>query len=189
MGLIEIIAVIFSLICVIFTVKENILAWPIGIIGIAAYAFIFFDTKLFADFGLQFIFIAQSIYGWWYWKRDASGIKPPITRLSPLYIFIGVVVFTVVWYLIYQVLSSFTTANLPLIDSFAALGSLTANFLLAKKKLDNWVIWIIVDIIYIGLFISKGLYLSSGLYLVFLVLSVFGLIEWIKEYKSYGKKI
>lgn len=186
---VEIIAVIFSLLCVIFTVKGNIWAWPIGIIGIVAYAFVFFNAKLFGDFGLQFIFMAQGLYGWWYWKKDSSGIKPPITRLRLPHILIGLIGFIGFWYVIYYMLSNYTTSNVPLIDSFVSLASLTANLLLAKKKLENWAIWILVDILYVGLFIYKGLYLSSGLYFVFLGLAILGLIEWIKEYNNYGKKI
>lgn len=182
---IEVIAVIFSLLCVILTIKENVWNWPIGLVGVTAYALLFFDVKLYADFGLQFIFFAQGIYGWWYWKKGNSGLEPSITHFK-FQIYHIVCILSVYFSLVF-VLKTYTDSSFPQIDSFVSLGSLLANWMLAKKKIESWIVWIIVDAAYVVLFIYKGLYLSSGLYFVFFMLAINGLINWNKRIKNYEK--
>jgi len=172
MLLIEIIAIIFSLICVILAVNKNVWSWPIGLIGVVAYAFLFFDVELYADFGLQFIFFAQGVYGWWYWKKGNVGKEISITRFNKFDYMFLIVSFIVLYIFVIYIVKLFNDSNIIFIDAFVAVGSLIANLMLARKKLESWILWIIVDIVYIGLFTYKELCASSVLYFIFWICGV-----------------
>lgn len=185
---VELVAVVASLLAVILTVKKNVWCWPIGLIGVTAYGFLFFDIKLYADMALQFIFFGQGLYGWYFWLRGGAHATPaPVER-------IGVHGFLKVWGVILILTSivgfglhAYTDASLPYLDSLLAVTSLVANMLLARKILENWVLWIIADVLYIGMFAYKGIYLTAGLYAVFLFLATTGLVSWLKE-ERLGKE-
>lgn len=178
MTLIEIVAAVFTLVSVWLSVKKNKLLWPTGIIGIGSYFWLFYTVQLYADFGLQFVYLAQSIYGWWYWSGKKERIEPPITRMYPgeqsSYI-AGAVGIT---YLLTMFLVNYTNASLPFFDALCSTISLIANWLLAKKKIENWFLWIFVDVIYVGVFLYKDLYLSAALYGLFFFMAIRGYIEW-----------
>ena len=182
----EIFATFFTLICVWFTVKRNILCWPFGIIGVSAYFFVFYQNKLYADAGLQIIFLIQSIYGWYFWiygkEEDIKNV--PIRKLNLheqmiMYISILILTFIVGWLSI-----TFTDTDVAYLDALVASTSLIANLLLARKIIDNWPLWIFVDVIYVGLFIYKELYLTAGLYVIFFFMATTGLIQWRREWKA-----
>jgi len=179
--------VVFSLLCVWLAVKKHVLNWPAGLIGVSAYFVLFYREKLFADMLLQVVFFVQGIYGWYNWQRNkANAHELEITYLHTsqrVAYLAGIAAVAVLWG---WSLSRYTEASTPWVDALAATISLAANWLMAKRKTDNWILWIVVDAIYIGLFWYKALYLSSAIYLVFLVLATKGLIEWNK--KSVIKK-
>ncbi len=182
MTVIEIIAVVFSLACIVLAVKKHFLNWPVGIIGTAAYMVLFYREKLYADMMLQLVFISQGIYGWYNWTRKQQNTETiEVEHLSVtqrIYTLLFIAGFYTLWFLI---LYNYTDASTPYVDALAATISLTANWLMAKKRTDNWILWILVDIIYIFLFYYKGLYLSSVTYTVFLILSIKGFIDWNKK--------
>jgi nicotinamide mononucleotide transporter len=182
MNYIEIIAAISTLISVWFSVKKNKLLWPTGIIGIGAYLWLFYTVQLYADFGLQFIYLAQSLYGWWYWSGGKEKIEPPITELDDWWLYMFIPINTISWTLfLHYFLVNYTNASLPYFDALCSVISLTANWLLAKKKIESWYLWILVDTIYVGVFIYKELYLSAVLYAVFFFMAINGLQKWRKE--------
>jgi nicotinamide mononucleotide transporter len=182
MSVLEIIAVSFSLLCVWLSVKRNVLNWPMGIIAVSAYMIFFYQVKLFADMVLQAFFIIQGFYGWYTWtasKREEKAIV--VTSFNTIQRALTcacILAVTAVWGFL---LSKYTEASAPYVDAFASTASFTANWLMARRKIENWLLWITADIVYVGLFWYKGLYLSSGIYLVFLGLAVAGLLEWIKS--------
>lgn len=182
---IEFLAVIFTLLCVWLTTKRHIFSWPVGLIGVGLYSIVFWNSKLYSDFGLQIVFLIQGIIGMTNWiKNREDTIHTKIEYLIPLHrifwILMGIIIYLIVSFLMYL----YTDASAPWIDSFVAVFSLIANWLLAKRKIENWYIWIIVDIIYIGLFIYKELYLSSILYFILLILAIRGLNEWKLYYQK-----
>ena len=181
--MIEAIAAIFSLWCVWLAVKNNKWTWPIGIIGVGAYIIVFWLAKLYADFGLQIIFMAQGFYGWWYWIGGRKKIEPPISKMSKWDIFIitPIALGASTWAL-GILLHKYTDAALPYYDALASTTSLVANWLLAKRKLENWYLWIPVNLLYIGIFIYKEMPISAVLYVIFFVLAIKGLNDWRKEY-------
>lgn len=179
--MIEFLAVIFTLLCVWLTTKRHIMSWPIGLFGVAFYMLVFWQAKLYADFGLQFVFFGQGIYGAFHWLQNREDrVHTKISSMTPLqrifWISIGLWAYVTVAF----VLQFYTDAALPWVDSFVAVFSLVANWLLARRKIENWWIWITVNVIYIALFAFKGLYMSSGLYLILLILAIKGLKDWKK---------
>tara|TARA_R110000868_G_scaffold87443_1_gene244576 strand:- start:77 stop:631 length:555 start_codon:yes stop_codon:yes gene_type:complete len=180
--MLEIIAVVASFICVILTINKGVAAWAVGIVGIVAYFFLFHQEKLYAEMVLQVIFLLQSLYGWYNWsksKRENKSVK--VLNITKLEVIMSTIALTVGTGLIYYLLSTFTDASAPMLDSLTAIMSLTANLLLANRKVEAWYMWMVVDIIFVGLFISKGLILSAVLYGVFFLFALKGLIEWRRD--------
>jgi nicotinamide mononucleotide transporter len=183
-SLLEIMGVITGLLCVGLAALNNIWNWPIAIISVGIYIFIFFDSHLYADMGLQVYFMGMNIYGWYYWsQKPASEDKTPVMRITQqevIYSLIAVVVFTI---FLGSVLK-YTPASYPYIDSFCAACSLVAQVFLARKVLENWLIWIFVDIIYVGVYIFKSLDLTAIMYAVYVGLALWGYMDWKKDYRK-----
>ena len=182
--MLEIFAVIFSLICVYLTTQNNIWAWPYGIVGVILYGILFWKIHLFAEVILQIIFFGQSLYGWYNWAHIREKLAAPIKSLSKKqYVIYGIVFLTSVA-ILYFPLSMYTVASIPLLDSITTSISLIANWLLARRYIESWHLWIFVDVLYVGMFAFKGLILTPILYLVFFGMAIYGLINWKKEYKK-----
>jgi nicotinamide mononucleotide transporter len=178
----EIFAFITGAICVWLLVKENIWSWPIGIANNLFYVVVFWWAKLYADMGLQFFYIAISIYGWWNWLHHPSGSqKLRIIRIGlregSALILIGLASTTG----LYQFLHRFTDSTVPLGDGLTTAMSLVAQYMLSRKHIENWYVWIAADIIYIGLYTYKQLYLTSLLYLIFMIMCIMGVVQWRKS--------
>jgi nicotinamide mononucleotide transporter len=177
----EIVGVVFGLLSVYLTVRQQIWCWPTGIVSVIAYALLFYDIKLYADMLLQMFFLITSFQGWYLWRYGGSNRSElPITRLSRsqmVMLGIGLVVCALA---IGYVFDTYTDAHIPFWDAAASSMSVLAQILLMRKKLENWYLWIIVDVLSIGIYIYKEVYLTAGLYLVFLVLAIGGLLAWRK---------
>lgn len=168
----EFIAVIFSLLSVWLTSKENKLCWPIGILGVIGFMVIFYQTKDWGNFFLQFVFLFQSIKGWLNWDEKELKITNWENNDKISITISGTIIFFLLNY------------NLELLDSITTTLSLIGIYLLTKKKLQSWLFWMSADLLYILLFYQNKLYLSSGLYLLFLILGAYGFINWKKQIKN-----
>jgi nicotinamide mononucleotide transporter len=189
MNIIEIVGVAFGLISVYLTVKQSILSWPTGIISVIAFGLLFFDIKLYADMTLQGFYIITGFIGWYMWKFGGEKkTELKVSTLTNTQRFAVAFVLTPLVFVIGWVLRAYTDAALPFIDSFAAALSIVAQLLLMKKYLENWMLWITVDVISIGMYIFKGVYLTAGLYVIYLILATLGLIEWYASRKTYEKE-
>lgn len=179
----EIVAVTTGLLCVYLAAKNNIWNWPFAILSVSIYIFIFYEARLFADMGLQFYLLAMNIYGWYYWsKKHVGDVKQPVIHLKKneaLLTALGVALITV---FLGSVLK-YTPASYPYLDSFCAACSLAAQLLLARKVLENWLIWIFVDVVYVGIYIFKDLHLTAIMYAIYVVLALIGYLDWKKELK------
>jgi nicotinamide mononucleotide transporter len=181
---IEVLAVVATLASVWLSVRRNILTWPTGIIGVSAYFVVFLRERLYADMGLQVLFFVQCSYGWWAWHRSEQRAEPPIRTLSARgRVLVAIGVAAVAW-IAATLLDRHTNASAPYWDATASVLSITANQLLARRLLENWVLWIIADALYVGIFAWKGLYLSAALYALFLGMVIAGLRRWTREYVS-----
>jgi nicotinamide mononucleotide transporter len=175
----ELFAAVIGAISVWLSVRQNILSWPTAIVNVVLYAIVFFEAKLYADMGLQVVYAALSIYGWYEWLYGGAGrTELHVTRTSArLAGILGVIALSGAAVL-GTLLRSTTDAALPYMDSFLSSTSLVAQWMMTRKKLENWLLWIAVDVLYVGMFIFKGLYLTAGLYAVFLALAVRGYMDW-----------
>jgi nicotinamide mononucleotide transporter len=165
--------------------KNNIWNWPIAIVSVGIYIVIFLEAKLYADTGLQVYFLAMNLYGWWFWSRkSANAPKVPVKRISKTEILLsllGIAVFTaLIGFFLYHK----TDAAFPFIDSFCTACSLVAQIFLARKVVENWLIWIFVDIIYVGVYLAKGLHLTAGMYALYIYIALLGYLAWRKEFKQ-----
>ncbi len=184
-SLLETIGVITGILCVYLAAKNNIWSWPIAIVSVGIYIVIFLEAKLYADTGLQVYFLAMNIYGWWFWSRKpADAPKVPVKRISKkeiLLSLLGIGVFTAfIGFFLYHK----TDAAFPFVDSFCTACSLVAQIFLARKVVENWLIWIFVDIIYVGVYLAKGLHLTAGMYALYIYIALMGYLAWRKEFNQ-----
>jgi nicotinamide mononucleotide transporter len=175
----EYVAAVFGIACVYLGARQNIWSWPTTIVNVALYAFVFHSSRLYAATGLQVMFIIISIYGWYQWLyggRNRTELKVSRTprRLAVILALIGGSFALLLGTLLYRT----TNAALPFLDSALSSASLVAQWMLTKKLLENWLVWIAVDVVYVGMFLASSLTITAGLYFVFLVLCVMGYRQW-----------
>ena len=184
----EIIAVIFGLLSVWYAKKVNILVFPTGIISVVIYMYICFGAKLYADAGINFVYFVMSIYGWYAWTRVGEQKKErPISMCSKKEHIINIFMFVFFFLILNYILKNYTDSNVPVWDSFTTSIFIVAMWLMAIKKVENWIYWIIADVISIPLYFYKGLVFTSFQFTVFLIIAVLGYIEWKKQFKESNK--
>ncbi|HYN82439.1 MAG TPA: nicotinamide riboside transporter PnuC [Gemmatimonadaceae bacterium] len=179
MNTLEYVAAFFGVVSVYLSVRQNIWSWPTAIVNVGLYTFVFHASRLYADMGLQVIYVIVSFYGWYQWLyggKNRTELK--VSRTPPKLAVILVCIGVSFALLLGTVLHRTTNAALPYLDSLTTSTSLVAQWMMTKKLLENWIVWVAVDVVYIGMFISRALYPTAGLYLVFLVLSVMGYRQW-----------
>ena len=179
MSILEWVAAIAGAVSVYLSARENIWSWPTAIVNVVLYALVFYEAKLYADMGLQVIYAVLSIYGWYEWLYGGAGhTELRVSRTGPRLAALLAVIAAAGSAALGLLLRHATDAALPFMDSFLSSTSLVAQWMMTKKLLENWVVWIGVDVLYVGMFIFKGLFLTSALYAVFLALAVKGYIDW-----------
>ncbi len=182
---IELLGAILGFAYIFFSIRQNILTWPVGLLTSALYIWVFFDSKLYADMGLQMYYVVISIYGWYEWLRGNSSDKSEPLKVSRLTIrlgFILVLVSFVLFLAMWYILKNYTDSPVPFADSLATSLSIVATWMLARKILEHWLVWIFVDTFSIGLFWYKDLLPTVILFVVYTIMAVVGFIEWKKEY-------
>lgn len=173
----EIIAVISTLLCVILTSRRNIWAWPVGMVGIITYFFVFYDNNLFGEMFLQLLFLGQSIHGWYSWNKEKSKhIK--IKSLNPLRVVYPL------FLVLYTSILAVNYTSLKYLDIVVTLLSIIATYLTAKKYYDAWFYWALVNIFSIILYCNKVLYYSAMLYSILLIIAIYTLNNWKKTYDN-----
>jgi nicotinamide mononucleotide transporter len=179
MGAIEIVAALLGLVNVTLVVRRSVWNYPFGIAMVALYFFVFLDAKLYSDALLQLFFLVVQFYGWWNWQRSrAQAGEVVVLRLGGAERaawLAGVAVATAGWGLLMHRL---TDAAYPWWDAGVAMMSIAAQILMSRRYVENWVLWIAVDLVAIPLYAARGLWLTSGLYVVFLALACWGLVDW-----------
>jgi nicotinamide mononucleotide transporter len=182
---VEVLGVLISLVYLYFSVRQIIWLWPFGIISSALFILIFFNSKFYADMGLQVYYLGVSIYGWIYWSRGAVDRNEkstlPVSRIKRrLALFLGMAGIVIMLGIVY-ILKSYTDSDVPWGDGFTTAGSIVATWMLARKMLENWLVWVVVDSVAAGLYFYKGLYPSFLLYLIFTIIAVVGYFHWKKS--------
>jgi len=180
-SLLELVSFFLSVITVALTIRQIHWGWLFSIVSAALYAAVFFDAKLYGDMGLQVVFILVSIWGWWlWWRGDDESAPLVVTSLSFSQRLLSSFVWLVLFAALFYFLKNYTDTDVPYADGFLTAGSLLGQFLLSRKKIENWLIWIVVDILYVGLYVYKNLQLTALLYAVFVIMAVMGLRTWSK---------
>lgn len=184
----ENVASVLGVINIVLLVRRSIWNYPFGIAMVTLYCVVFFQARLFSDALLQVFFFVIQIYGWWVWyhARDGEGlVKVELMSTRSRLIWAMVIVLATVaegWYL-----ANYTTDSAPWMDANTTAMSVVAQYLLSIRKIENWVLWIVTDVVQIGLYYWKGLYPTTGLYMLFLVLSSVGLYEWQRELRAHAE--
>ncbi|MCC5928951.1 MAG: nicotinamide mononucleotide transporter [Cyclobacteriaceae bacterium] len=181
--ILEITGLFAGLLCVWLLIKQNIYTWPIGIFYVLVSLIIFWEAKLYADLLLHFLYLFMNFYGWYYWvhagKTENRDLQVSASTLMEMggFILISLVGTFIMGYFF----QSNTDASLPYLDSATTVFSFTGMWLTARKKIENWYIWLIVDSLAAGIYYYKGLYFYSLLYLIYMAMAVAGYLAWKKS--------
>lgn len=164
--------------CVWLAAKENIWNWPIGLVNAVFTGIVLFEGKLFADAWLQLVYFLCGIWGWWSWVYGgANRTELPVTRCSRTELLIGLALGAIGTYFARLLLIRYNGAS-PMLDAVLTSFSLVAQYWLIRKRIENWVLWIVLDVVYVPWFAYRQYYLFAILYFVFLVLAVIGYRDW-----------
>lgn len=162
--------------------RENIWSWPIGMLNAAFYMVVFARTGLYSDTGLQVVYFVLSCYGWWHWARGGTVASPVVVRRTPLRLLLILAgIGAVTWLVLATVTARIPGAAMPRLDAALVATSLVAQWMMTRKLLESWLLWIAVDVLYVGMFIVRGLRLTAVLYAVFLGLAVIGYVQWTRS--------
>ena len=189
LSLLEFLGLFFGLLCVYFLIKQNILTWICGIIYVLISFVVFWQARLYGDFLLHIIFLVLNIYGWIEWTRNrSSNGKLSVSTLSLRDSFvtgacclIGIILFAQLLIIGPNLIEGMKPASLPYWDSTTSILSVAGIWLTAKKKLENWYYWLIVDILATGIYYYKGIYFYSVLYFVYIGMAISGYLAWKKS--------
>ncbi|MBS1533020.1 MAG: nicotinamide mononucleotide transporter [Bacteroidetes bacterium] len=187
----EIIGAITGFLCVYLASVNNIWNWPIAIISTALYVYVFGQKGFYADM-LQYVYLCvMSMYGWWFWSRHPqTDDKAPVLLITRKQIIISALIVIVATPVLGYTLITFAAKlhydppAYPYLDSFCTSCSLVAQVFLARKVLENWVIWFFVDIIYVVMYFKKGLEFTSFLFIVYIIIAVNGYFDWRRDYRK-----
>lgn len=179
MSPLEIVAVIISVIGVALTIKRNMLCWWFNFLAFSLYAYLFFQFKLYGETILQFFFMVVNFYGLYHWLKGKQ--QDHEIRIDPIAmktVILQMILAAAGGVLFGLSLHYFTDAALPMLDSQLAAFSLLATYWTSRKHIATWVLWVFVDIVYVGMFIYKDLFLTAGLYAAFVGMAAFGWWQW-----------
>ncbi|NDV58877.1 nicotinamide riboside transporter PnuC [Bacteroides sp. 519] len=182
MNYLEILGTIVGLVYLWLEYKASIWLWITGVIMPAIYIFIYYDAGLYADMGINVYYLGAAIYGLAVWAAGSKKNKgelpithTPVNTILPMMVICIVSFLGIAWLLI-----NYTNSDVPWIDSFTTALSIIGMWMLARKYLEQWLVWLVVDVVSAGLYIYKELYFTSGLYAVYAVIAIFGYCKWKK---------
>jgi len=175
----ELVSFALAVLTVWLNIRQNHWAWLFSILSSLLYAAVFADARLYGDAGLQFVFVAVSVWGWSQWLRGGEDHRPlQVSRLAARGWIAMAMSWLAGWLLLSWFLQRYTDTDVPHMDGFLTAGSLVGQFLLSRKKLENWLVWIAVDVLYVGLYLYKHLTLTAILYALFVLMAAAGWRSW-----------
>lgn len=183
---VEILGVGFSLVYLYFSIRQNILLWPMGILSAVLYMVVFYQSKFYADMGLNAYYFIVSIYGWLAWRKrtDEGGDALPVSRIRLKLALILTLITALAFAGIGLLLDHFTDSPIPYWDAFTTALSFTATWMLARKIIEHWILWVIIDTVSMALYIYRGLYPTLVLFAIYTVMAVIGYIQWRKTLQN-----
>jgi nicotinamide mononucleotide transporter len=181
----EIAGFVAALIYLYFSIRQNILLWPWGIITSAIYIHVFYSSQFYADMILNGYYVIISVYGWYRWSGGKITRNTlPVTRASRKMHVVGFIVVVVLTLISGYLLDQYTDSPVPYWDAFTTSASIVATWMLSRKILDNWLYWIVIDAISCGLYFYRGLYPTFVLFLIYTILAVIGYYSWYKTIRD-----
>jgi nicotinamide mononucleotide transporter len=181
--IVEIAGTISGLLFLYLEIKQNKWLWPVGLLTSAMYIYVFFIAKLYADMSLQFYYLFISIYGWIAWSRGKQADKKElaVSKLTPVLFGKLVLVSGVIYAVIAYVLVNFTDGAIPYWDAFTTALNIVATWMLARKILEQWLFWVVVNSVSFGLYIYKDLKFTAILFFFYTTMAVVGYFQWKKD--------
>ncbi|MCK5820652.1 MAG: nicotinamide mononucleotide transporter [Bacteroidales bacterium] len=179
---IEIAGAIISLIYLYFSIKQRIWLWPFGVLSALFYILIYFQSKLYADMGLQIYYVFISFYGWIVWSSksklgsDMGNLK--ISHIGRIPGFMASITFIILSGVFYWILVLYTDSDVPFWDALTTSGGVVATWMLTRKYIEHWLIWVFLDIVSIVLYIYKGLYPTTFLFVIYTIMALVGYRTW-----------
>ncbi len=175
----EFVAVIFGILSVLYSRAENILVYPTGLVNTSLYIYLCLAAGLYAEASVNTYYTVMSIIGWVMWSRKSEGSAGlQITAASAVEWRNSLLFFAGSWLVLWYILSHYTNSTVPLADGFASASAYTGMWLMTRKKLENWLWWIVTNVASIPLYFIKGYVFTSFQYVIFLVLAIMGYVEW-----------
>ena len=181
MNPVEIAGFIFGVAGVYLTIKEQVWCFPVGLLNVTLSLVLFWQQRLYSDAFQQLVYIGLLSYGWWAWSQKKDNSTLPVTSMSVSKLLILILSSVAVAAIAGSLLHRFSDASMPYADAIATGLSFVAQFLVAKKKIENWWIWIVVNLMYIAIYWNKELYFYAVLFLIYLALAIYGLSAWKKQ--------
>jgi nicotinamide mononucleotide transporter len=181
---VEVAGAITGLVAIYFQIKEKVIFWPVSLITVLLYIYVYFTSRLYAEVSLQFYYLVVSIYGWYFWSKGGTKAEkrtPSVTRCSNKLLIELSIVFVIAFVSMAFLLQRYTNTDVPIIDAFVTALSFIATWLLAKKKIENWIVWIVVDFVSVGIYVYKELYATIILFSVLTILAFVGYFQWKKN--------
>ena len=174
----EAFAAVFGVVSVFLSTRQIIWSWPTAIVNVGLYTIVFYQGRLYGQMGLQLVYLTLSVYGWYQWLHGGEHHTAlRVSRASPRLLAVLAALTVTGWLLLAAWLRQ-TDAALPVLDALLTTTSLAAQWMMTRKILQTWLVWIAVDIVYVPMFISQKLYATAMLYFAFLILAVMGYLEW-----------
>lgn len=181
----EIVAVVLAIAYLLLAVREHIACWYCALVSTAIFFFIFLDVRLYMEAVLQIYYIAMAVYGWYEWKRGGAGNTPiAISTWSVRRHLIAVGLILSCTALSTYTLHNWTDAELPLLDSFTTWGAIITTVMVARKVLENWIYWLVIDSVSIYLYLDRALYFTSLLFAAYIIIIFFGWFAWLRTYQE-----
>lgn len=179
----EIVAFVLSVVMVLLNLRVNAWAWPLAIASSLLYALLFASSRLYGEASLQIVFVVVSVWGWWAWLRrpDTADLHTRVGWMTRREIVLAAAATALAWPLLALLLGRTTDSDVPWLDALPTVASITGQVLLGLKRVENWPVWLAVNLFSIGLFAYKALWLTVLLYAVFALLSVVGWRAWRRQ--------
>ncbi len=184
----EIVAFVLAVLMVLANLRVNVIGWPLAIASSLLYALLFADSRLYGEATLQLFFVVIALWGWWQWLRGTTGEGEPlrVRRLPVRQRWLALAATLAAWPLLGLLLARVTDTDVPFFDALPTVASVTGQVLLGRKFVENWPVWVGVNLVSVGLFAYKGLWLTVLLYAVFTLLAVLGWRAWQRLVPQHG---
>ncbi|MBN1238648.1 MAG: nicotinamide mononucleotide transporter [Gammaproteobacteria bacterium] len=185
MSPLEIAAVLFAIAYLLLVIRENVLCWPAALIGVLLSLIVFYDAKLYMESALQVFYAGMAIYGWYQWSHGGRRGEGVAIRVWPWQLHAIAIGGTIaVSAAAGSIMSAYTDAAYPYLDSFTTIAALVTTYMVAKKVLENWIYWFVIDGVSVYLYGARGLFLFAGLFVGYLVLIVIGFRAWRRQWNA-----